>query len=32
MNEAPDDAISLHLAQLLNQHFFRHGRDRAAQL
>src|ERR1700730_7609641 len=32
MNEAPDDAISFHLAQLLNQHFLRHGRDRAAQL
>jgi hypothetical protein len=28
MNEAPDDAISFHLAQLLNQHFFRHGRHR----
>jgi hypothetical protein len=32
MNDAPDDAISFHLAQLLNQHLFGHSGDRAAQL
>jgi hypothetical protein len=32
MHEAPHDAVSLHLAKLLNQHLFRHGRYRTPQL
>ena len=32
INEGPHDAVSLHLAQLLNQHLFDDGGYRAAQL
>ena len=32
MHETSHDAISFHLAKLLNEHLFRHGRDRTAQL
>jgi hypothetical protein len=32
MHETPHDAISFHLAKLLNEHLFRHGRARTAQL
>jgi hypothetical protein len=31
MNEAPDDAVTFHLTQRLNQHFLRHGRYRTSQ-